>query len=199
MPTYDYTISSFKLPNNKTVEIKDEVARNAQQSGMHYLGVTTSSIVDGSTTNPIAITGKQDTVTAVAGDIVTKSGSNAEYLFDGTTWHEMGDLSTLGALAQKDSASGTYTPAGSISGGAVILDTDTKYVAESATGGGSVTAGSASVFSATVSNEELTFGWTPNVPTAVTLPSFASQTIATDVDQFTDPTFTGTQATITVS
>ena len=197
MANYDYTISSFTLPGGATVEIKDEVARNAQVSGMHYLGVTTSSIADNGTTNPVAITGKDGNITAVAGDIVTKA--NAEYLFDGTNWHLMGDLSGLGALAVKNSATGSYTPEGSASGANVTLNTTTGYVASSTTGGGSVTNGSASAFTASVTNEVLSFSFTPAVPTAVTLPTFSSQTIATSVDQITQPTFTGTQADITVS
>ena len=198
MPGYDYTISSFTLPNGKTVEIKDEVARNAQQSGMHYIGVSTDeSLVDGYTTAAIAISGKAEAVTAVAGDIATKGYK--EYLFDGSAWHEMGDLSTLGSLAAQDSASASYTPSGSCSGAAVTLSTVSKYVASSANGGGSVSAGSSSAFDASVSGEVLTFSFTANTPTSVTLPTFASQTIAYDVSAVTQPTFTGSAATITVS
>lgn len=195
MPTYDYTISSFTLPNGDTVEIKDAVARAAQESGMHYLGETTSALTDGATTNPIVIGGNN--VTAVAGDIATKSG--AEFVFDGTAWHLFGDLSSLGALAYKATASGSYTPEGACSGANVTLDTDTAYVASSSTGGGSVTDGTASAFSATVSGEVLSFAFTPAVPTAVTLPSFSSQTIATDVDEVTQPTFSGEAGSVTVS
>ena len=193
--SYDYTISSFTLPNGDTVEIKDEVARNAQVSGMHYLGVTTTTLSDGATTNPITIGDKQ--VTAVAGDIATKGA--AEFLFDGPNWHEMGDLSTLGALAYKASASGSYTPAGECSDADVTLTSTTKYVASSATGGGSVSSGSASAFSASVSGEVLSFSWEAGTPTSVTLPSFSSQTIATGVDTVTQPTFSGTEATVQVS
>ena len=195
MPTYDYTISSFTLPNGDTVEIKDAVARAAQESGMHYLGETTTALTDGATTNPILIGGNN--VTAVAGDIATKSG--AEFIFDGTAWHLFGDLSSLGALAYKATASGSFTPEGACSGANVTLDTDTAYVASSSTGGGSVTDGTASAFSATVSGEVLSFAFTPAVPTAVTLPSFSSQTIATDVDEVTQPTFSGEAGSVTVS
>lgn len=195
MPSYDYTISSFTLPNGDVVEIKDEVARAAQESGMHFLGVTTSDISDGSTTATITIGGQS--VTAVAGDIVTKG--NKELLFDGSVWHEMGDLSTLGALAYKATASGSYTPDGECSGADVDLTTVTKYVANSATGGGSVSAGTASAFSASVSNEVLTFTWSAGTPTSVTLPSFSEQTIATGVDSVTQPTFSGEADTVTVA
>ena len=193
--SYDYTISSFTLPNGDTVEIKDAVARAAQESGMHYLGETTTVLTDGATTNPIVINGNN--VTAVAGDIATKSG--AEFVFDGTAWHLFGDLSSLGALAYKATASGSFTPAGTCSGANVSLSTDTAYVASSSTGGGSVTDGTASAFSASVSNEVLTFSWSAGTPTAVTLPTFSSQTIATDVDTVTQPTFSASAQTVTVS
>jgi len=195
MANYDYTISSFVLPNGDVVEIKDEVARNAQESGMHFLGVTTSEVTDGSTTAAVII--NSNSVTAAAGDIVVNG--NKEFLFDGTAWHEMGDMSTLGALAYKATAAGSYTPDGTCSGADVDLTTTSKYVADSATGGGSVTAGTASAFSASVANEVLTFNWAAGTPTAVTLPSFSAQTIATGVDQVTQPTFAGDTDTVTVS
>lgn len=119
-----------------------------------------------------------------------------------------GDLSILGALAYKDTASGTvdvpktYTTT-------VTPSTTTKYVAGSSTGGGSVTAGTAAsctlpAFSATVSSETLTLAWSggsfsANTPTAVTLPSFSSQTIATGISSATTTTATTESKTVTVS
>lgn len=41
--------------------------------------------------------------------------ANKELVFDGDIWHEFGDMSGLGTLAYKNSASGTYTPAGTVS------------------------------------------------------------------------------------
>jgi len=54
-------------------------------------------------------------------------------------------LDSLGALATKNSASGTFTPAGTISQpiATTVLNTTSKYVASNATGGGSVTSGTA--------------------------------------------------------
>lgn len=55
------------------------------------------------------------------------------------------------------------------------------------------------MLSTSVANETLTIGWTAgsftaNTPTAVTLPSFSSQTIATGISSATStqPSFTGT-------
>ena len=57
--------------------------------GVHFRGSTTTALTDGATTNPITIDGSS--YTAVMGDMVIYG--NKEFLFDGTSWHEMGDLS----------------------------------------------------------------------------------------------------------
>ena len=254
-------ISKITLPSGTTYNIKDAVARATAAGGIQLKGVTTTALTDEATTNPITIGGSS--YNAVANDAVFYQ--KAEFVFDGTKWHEFGDMSGLGALAKKDSASGSYTPAGTVTkptftgssttstgtftpegivskptftgtqgsvsvkgtpsgtigtgtgtanytpGGSVSAptitvtpSTTTKYVASSASGGGSVTAGSAAVctlptLSTSVANETLTIGWTAgsftaNTPTAVTLPSFASQTIATGISSATStqPEFTGT-------
>ena len=95
-------------------EVKDAWARDAIEglgSPTHFLGETTSELVDGQDLNPITING--ESVTAVAGDIAVHS--NAEFIYSGTAWIELGDLSGLGALAYKDNASGTVTPTGLVS------------------------------------------------------------------------------------
>ena len=249
-------ISKITLPSGTTYDIKDAHARELidEMSGYtDFLGVTTTVLTDGATTNPITING--ESVTAKKGNIATYG--SAEFIFNGTAWQAFGDLSGLGSLAYKNSASGTvavpktytttvtpttttkyvatsstgggsaskgtvtvskassgtatYTPEGTISVGTgtanytpegsvstptitVALNSSTKYVAGSATGGGSVTAGTKASFTATVSNETLTLGFTQNTPTAVTLPSFSSQTIVTSVKSATStqPEFTGT-------
>lgn len=70
-------ISQITLPSGSTYNIKDATARadiaSIQTSitgGIHYLGVTTSNISNGSTTNPVVIDSKN--VTASAGDLVIK-------------------------------------------------------------------------------------------------------------------------------
>ena len=244
-------ISKITLPTGTTYDIKDAHARELidEMSGYtDFLGVTTTALTDGATTNPIKINNVD--VTAKKGNIATYG--SAEFIFNGTAWQAFGDLSGLGSLAYKNSASGsgtvavpktytttvtpkakdvsvsgtttgsvnvtksavtvskassgtaTYTPSGtnaasSVSGSCTVTpegsvstptitvtpNTATKYVASSATGGGSVTAGSAASFTATVASETLTLGWTANTPTAVTLPSFSSQTIATGIKSAT--------------
>lgn len=112
------TLSKIILPSGQEYDIKDAKARSdiadiqsAIAGGLHFLGTTTTALTDQATTNPIVINGNN--VTAKAGDLVLYG--QKEFLFDGTKWLEMGDLSLLGALAYKSSASGSYTPAGTIS------------------------------------------------------------------------------------
>lgn len=124
-------ISKITLPSGTTYNIKDEVARQSLSGAIIIRGTTTTALTDEATTNPIQIDGSS--YTAVANDAVFYN--KKEFVFDGTKWHEFGDMSGLGALATKDSASGTvavpktYTTT-------VTPSTTTKYVATSATGGG---------------------------------------------------------------
>ena len=97
-----------------TYNIKDVKAREsiaALSSYTSYLGVTTTDLVDGVTTSP-AVVINEKTVTAQKGNIVTKG--KKEFIYNGTAWQEFGDLSALGALAFKGSASGSYTPVGKV-------------------------------------------------------------------------------------
>ena len=56
---------------------------------MNFLGTTTTALADGGTTNPIKIN-NQD-VSAVKGDVVVNG--NKEFVFDGSKWAEIGDVS----------------------------------------------------------------------------------------------------------
>lgn len=175
--------------------LETEVAKLSNAT--HWLGITTTALTDGSTTNPITING--ESVTAVSGDIVQDSNGN-EYIFNGTAWQALGSsVGTLKAFAYVDtgevtitptgsntssSVSGTcsVTPSGSVSGTAVTLST---------TSVGSVTdAGSMPTF--TVTNEILTI-------TAGVTPTVSSVTVADGVDTVTDPTFTGSASSGTIS
>ena len=106
-------IKQITLPSGTTYDIVDQGARDLIDALAGYtvfLGVTTTALMDGSTTNPITIDGKS--ITATAGAISTFG--SAEFIFNGTSWQAFGDLSGLGALAYKDSASSSYTPAGNV-------------------------------------------------------------------------------------
>lgn len=258
-------ISKITLPSGTTYDIKDATARAAIAGGTTFLGITTTELTDGASTATIIVNG--ESVSAINGGIAIYGHKEFIYSNADNKWHEIGDTTDLGDLAWKDTASGNFTPAGSVSkptftGSAttstgkftpegsvsqpsftgsegnvsvsgtpagtiskgtgtanytpegsvstptitVTLNTANKYVASSATGGGSVTNGSAASctlpeLTTAVQNETLTIGWSagsfsPNTPTAVTLPSFSSQTIASSVKTATStqPSFTGTGA-----
>lgn len=116
--TYGPYISKVTLPTGNSYDIKDAEARDLiaelQRNGK-YLGITTTPLTEGATTNPITIDG--ESVTAKAGDWVITSDEKKEFIFNGTAWQEFGDMSDLGSLAYKDSASGTVSVPTSASSG----------------------------------------------------------------------------------
>lgn len=109
-----YTVT---MPSGNTYDLVDQGARDLIKELLNFhewLGVTTSEIEDGSTTNPVLINDEE--VTAVAGDVVSRDSDHKDFVLSSTgVWQNFGELSGLGALAFKDSASGTYTPAGTLS------------------------------------------------------------------------------------
>ena len=161
-------------------DIKDAVARERISElgkALYWIGVTTTALTDGATTNPITVGG--ESVTAKAGGVAQYNAE--EFAFDGTAWQKLGE-GNLGALAYKNNASGTYTPAGSVN---ITKGNDTTA---SVTPFG--TAGS--LPSWTVSGETATFG-------AGTLPTAGSAVTVVTESGTDTAAFTGTEATITVS
>lgn len=100
-----------------------ETLKVAVKGGTHFIGKCLTALSDRCTTNPVRVIadGQEKTVTGKAGDFTVcekQVGSGTvgmEYLFDGTRWTELGSTGTLGLLAYKDSASGSFTPQGSVS------------------------------------------------------------------------------------
>lgn len=171
-------ISEIQMPSGTVYQIKDTQARSAKG----WVGITTTALTDGATTNPITVNGQS--VTAVAGDIT--SYDETEFIFNGSAWQEFGDLSDLGTLAYKDNASGSYTPQGSVAAPDVSVapTTDTiKPVTD---------VGSMPTF--TVSGETLIIG-AGAVPTLGADKTFMTGASATA----SAPAFTGTTGTVTVS
>ena len=106
-------ISVIQLPSGSSYNIKDAWARQAIEglgNPTHFLGASSTAITDGGTQKPTI-----DSVetTPHAGDIVVYN--NGEFIWGGSAWVELGDLSGLGSLAYKNSASGSVTPTGTVS------------------------------------------------------------------------------------
>lgn len=222
-------LTQITLPSGTTYDLVDAGAReliSEIQAYSDYLGVTTTALTDGATTNPITIGG--ESVTAKKGNIANYG--SAEFIFNGTEWQLFGDLSALGSLAYKNSASGRTTPAGSVSqptftgtqgnvsvsgtpSGSVTISVGTgtaNYtpagsvskpnitVTPSTTTVNSITAvGSLPSLTFTVSNKNLTIGWS-----AGSLPTKGSNTTVmtgASAALAAAPTFTGTGAQLTAS
>ena len=128
-----------------TLWLKDAEARESIEDiyskisgGLHYLGKSTTEIEDGDATGPWVIdgvtyvpsgaTGSQKNL--AAGDIAIYG--ELEFIWSGASgkWQEFGSTGSLGALAFKDSASATYTPAGTNAASAVSFtgQTDGDFV-----------------------------------------------------------------------
>lgn len=182
---------------------------------MHYAGITTTALTDGSTTATLTIDEETKTFTSSdAGAVVIYQ--EKEFVWNGTKWQEFGSTGSLKALAFKDSASGSYTPAGTVSvstnattnktatvspagsgdatytpAGSVAAPTVSVSSAGSTTTVNSITAvGSLPAFGATVSSENLTLTWD-----AGSLPTKGSDTtVKTGDASYTAsaPSFTGT-------
>lgn len=106
-------ISKITLPSGTTYDLKDATARAAITGGTSFLGVTTTALTDGSTASTIVVGGSN--VNAVNGGMAIYGSKEFIYSSSDNKWHEFGDTSGLGDLAYKDSASGNFTPGGTVS------------------------------------------------------------------------------------
>ena len=223
------TIKKATLPSGNTYYFKDEEVRNwigdgatsgaekritdvetavaALSNATHWLGITTTSLEDGSTTNPITIGGQS--VTAVSGDIVQDVNAN-EFIFNGTAWQQFGgSIGTLKAFAFVDTGTVTITPAGtnassSVSGTCAVTPSGTigvgsgtaNYVPAGSVSGTAVTLTSGNVGSVTNAGSMPTYTVSDEVLTitAGAVPTVSTVAVATGVDTVTDPSFTGTGA-----
>lgn len=166
--------------SNVEFTLKDAEARQMIEDlghALYWIGVTTTELTDGATTNPITVNG--ESVTAEVGGIATYD--DLEFAWNGSAWQAFGHAN-FGALAFQDTASATYTPAGTV---AITQGTDTT-----ATVTGIASVGTLPSF--TVSGEVATFN-PGTLPTAD-----ATATTVITARGADTAAFTGTQATITV-
>lgn len=153
--------SRVKLLDGSYAEVKDAVARAAIGGATHFIGVTTTTLSDGLTISSVDIGG--ETKNLENGDLMLYGSKEFIYASADGKVHELGDTTGLGSLAYQNDASGSYTPAGSVSKPGIDVTPTTGTVAAFKTAG-SVTAGSANVPTAVA----VTPG-TANTPTAVTV------------------------------
>ena len=199
-------ISVIQLPSGSSYNIKDAWARQAIEglgNPTHFLGASSTTITDGGTQKP-TIGG--DEVTPNAGDIVVYS--NGEFIWSGTTWIELGDLSGLGDLAYKDSASGSVTPTGTVSKPTFTGSSSAVTItATDNTSGNYQPKGSISGIAWTGASMTSTGKFTPagsvsftnGNKTATVAPASSGEATYTPAGTVSKPTFTGTAATISSS
>lgn len=114
---YTPTIDRVTLPSGSTYYLKDKEAReliDELSNATHFLGVTTTELTDGATTNPITVGGQS--VTAKNGDIAIYD--QTEFIFTESTnpasWAEFGStvIDELGDFAFVDTGTVTIQPKG---------------------------------------------------------------------------------------
>lgn len=195
-------IKTITLPSGNTYDIVDQGARDliAGLSGStQYLGVTTTQLVDNVTTSPnIVVAG--ETVTASAGGIATYGSK--EFIYSGTVWQEFGDLSALGDLAYKDSASGSYTPAGSVSK-PTFTGSSTTFTGNFTPAGGvslTNTAKTPSISASAGTSSDKTFqcGGTVGTPTITVTPSTTTVNSITAVGTLPELSMTVANENLTI-
>ena len=172
-------LSQITLPSGSTYDLKDAQARADIQAlqtslsgAMHYIGISSTAITDGGTQNP-TIDGKQRTMSASDAGAVCIYGEK-EYVWNGTKWQEFGSTGSLKALAFKDRANGSFTPAGSVAVNTATTTNKTATVAPASSGAATYTP-AGSVAAPTVSVKTAGSTTTVNSITAVgTLPSFTT-------------------------
>ena len=182
MKTLTVPVEVNGVIQNVTFDIADATARaRIAELGqaLYWMGVTTTALTEGDTTNPITINNEQ--ITANAGGIASYNGT--EFAWNGSAWQVLGP-GNLGTLAYQNSASGSYTPAGGVTVDNGTDSTDTVN--------GITAVGSLPSFSYDSTNEALTFN-AGTLPTQGAAKTFVTQSGTRSA------TFSGTADTITVS
>ena len=201
-------ISKIRLPSGTEYDLKDAVAREIAGGGLQFRGVTSTELTDGSAAATYVVGG--ETLTAANGDMVVYSSKEFVFSTSDNKWHELGDNTSLRALAYKDDAEATYTPGGTVGTPTISLATpgatDTihnptaKTMAKqivAAAPGESAPANAVTYYSVsgeTLSLYQLGYNTEPSITTA-------DVTVKTGDGAYesSQPSWTGTQATITVS
>lgn len=196
----------------------DTEVRLEDLGDLAYKDNATATYTPAGTIGTQDFTGTEATITVAgtAAGTISEGSGEANYTpagtvtaeFTGSALTSTGKFTPAGSIVT-GSGDANYTPAGALEGGSISVTVSkeaTKFVADSATAGGSVdTVGVAAqctlpTLETTVADETLTFSWsagsfTPNVPTEVTMPTFSSTTYATDIataEISALPTFKGT-------
>ena len=83
----------------KIEDVESSIANvnTAISGGVHFIGITTTELEDGSTKSSIKI-GDKDNNTRTKGDVVLYG--EKEFIWTGDSWYELGDLTRVGAVEE---------------------------------------------------------------------------------------------------
>ena len=206
-------VKEVTLPSGNTYYLKDADVRNwigtgassgaeyritelesavaALSNATHWLGITTTALSDGATTNPITIGG--ESVTAVSGDIVQYN--DTEFIFNGTAWQEFGaSIGTLKAFAFVDTGTVTITPAGTNAASAVTFSGGTD---DSVLGADTTISASSSAVSFSGGSDDSVLGADTTFTNSTSAVTFSGGT--DDSVLGADTTFTAADSAVTFS
>ena len=175
-------ISKLKI-DGTTYDIKDTVARATMSGAILILGATTTALVDEATTNPITVNG--ESVTAEANNAVFYNSK--EFVFDGTMWHEFGDMTGLGDMAEHDLSDVEITTTVSQPTATTTATTTEESVTLTRTADVAV-----SKTDETIKEWTVTYGGATGTDAETLIFTPADKTVAKTVSVSTQPTFTGT-------
>lgn len=164
-------------------DIKDEVARASMAGSIMVLGATTTELTDNATTNPITVNG--ESVTAEQNNAVFYNAK--EFVFDGTYWHEFGDMTGLGDMAQHDLDDVALTTTVS----QPTATTTATSTSESVTLTRSTDV-EVSKTDETIKDWTVTYGGSTGTDAETLIFTPADKTVAKTVSVSTQPAFTGT-------
>lgn len=164
-------------------DIKDEVARASMAGSIMVLGATTTELTDNATTNPITVNG--ESVTAEQNNAVFYNAK--EFVFDGTYWHEFGDMTGLGDMAQHDLDDVALTTTVS----QPTATTTATSTSESVTLTRSTDV-EVSKTDETIKDWTVTYGGSTGTDAETLIFTPADKTVAKTVSVSTQPVFTGT-------
>lgn len=196
--TYAGTISKIKVSDGNIYEIADKWARDqitaiTGGSAVVFKGVSTTPLTDGGNENPTV--GGEVISSKTTGDLYFVG--NDEYIYGADQkWHWLGNqLGQLGDLAYKDTASTTYTPAGTVTKPTFTGTAST--ISMDYTPAGTV---SKPTFTGTASTVNISY--TPGG--TVTQPTFSGTASTVNISYtpggtVTQPTFSGTASTVNIT
>lgn len=104
--------SSSNHTQYPTAKAVYDIVNTMLSSAMRFQGVTSTALVDGSTTNPVVVDGAS--YTATRGDVVVRSDVGLEYLWTGARWQQLGDETSYAKKTVTITGSGYLTGGGNL-------------------------------------------------------------------------------------